>query len=74
MPRKKLTEYFPKSDPPRFIGAYIPKSMRDAAKPILKAHHLSYSDIVRAAFKMFLDEEVSSKAIIKVATAENKYK
>lgn len=71
MARKKIDEYFDLNDPPVFVGGYVPASLKKKAKPILKAKHLVYADVFRAALKMVIDD---NSDIFKKAKTESKYK
>lgn len=71
MSRKPLESYFPKNDKPTFVGGYVPNSLHSKAKPILKKLGFGWSDIIRAALKMLIEEQ--NKKFVKTASKEKKY-
>lgn len=75
MARKKISSYFPENDEPVYVGGYIPKSLKAKVLPILKARKLQQADIIRAAFEIFLDENLSNDVpLTQLVDGGNKYK
>lgn len=71
MARKSIEKYFPDTEPPVYVGGWVPLELRTQAKAILKQKRLQYCDLIRAAMQMLVKE--NGGVLLKLAQEENKY-